>query len=242
MVDYKFFLDGECNLDYGINLQAPITFGQATPKVETQSVPGRNGDLHVWDGSYNNLEGAADCFALDAEDVHLKLQSIHQFLSGGSMGYRRLETDEEPDVFRLARVTNLPDTEIRMRKLAPFSITFDCDPRVFMKDGEFEQEFSTASTLYNLWGKSLPLIHVFGSGDGAFQIGAYPVTVQGMQSDLYLDCETQDAYTVDGSGTQANVNDKVKWTSCPAFEHGENEISFSGGITKLIVTPRWCYV
>lgn len=242
MVDYKFYLDGVSSLDYGIILQAPMTFGQPVPKVTTQSVPGRNGDLHIWDGSYSNIDGTARCYALDIDDVSIKLNGIHLFLGGSSMGYRRLETDEEPNIYRLARVINLPETEIRMRRLSPFSISFDCDPRKFVKEGELDQEITSSTNLYNPWGESHPLIHVYGSGNGNFQIGAYSVAIKGMSNDLYLHTGIQDAYTVNSGGAQASANNLVSWNECPKLIAGSNQVSFSGGITKLVITPRWCFI
>ena len=137
MDDKKFWLDGACSLDAGIRLQNELAFGQATPRVTVTSIPGRSGDLHMWDGSYSNVTGTAKCFALNANEVAELLPGIAEFLCGGTMGYRRLETEEEPDIYRMARVENLPETEIRVRRLAPFNISFDCMPQKFFKSGEW---------------------------------------------------------------------------------------------------------
>ena len=75
-MDKKFWLDGACSLDAGIRLQNELTFGQATPRVTVTSIPGRSGDLHMWDGSYSNVTGTAKCYALDANEVAELLPGI----------------------------------------------------------------------------------------------------------------------------------------------------------------------
>ena len=81
-MDKKFWLDGACSLDAGIRLQNELTFGQATPRVTVTSIPGRSGDLHMWDGSYSNVTGTAKCFALDENEVAKLLPGIESFCAG----------------------------------------------------------------------------------------------------------------------------------------------------------------
>lgn len=144
-----FWLDGICSLDVGIRLQSGITFGQPTPRVTSTTISGRSGDLTEWDGSYGNVSAAAKCFALTDTDVSDTLPTIAAFLRGTTFSYRRLETEEEPNVYRMARVVNFPETDIRANHLAPFTISLDCKPQKYLKDGENAVEVKSGDSLYN---------------------------------------------------------------------------------------------
>lgn len=227
-----FWLDGMCCADYGINLQGPVGFDSPTLKTTSISIPGRNGDLHIDEGAFNNLTGRANCFALQ-EGVEQALFSAAKWLLLHS-GYRRLETSEEPDYYRLACVTNGPEIAIRMRLLAPFSINFDCQPQRFFKSGERAITLQTQDTLYNIGFPALPLIKINGSGGGNLYIGNYKVQILELTDYIVLDSETQNAYRE----TQ-NKNNAISTDNFPILQSGENMISWDGQINSIEITPRW---
>lgn len=235
MDDKKFWLDGACSLDAGIRLQNELTFGQATPRVTVTSIPGRSGDLHMWDGSYSNVTGTAKCFALDANEVAELLPGIAEFLCGETMGYRRLETEEEPDIYRMARVENFPETEIRAKRLAPFSVSFDCKPQKYYKSGEQSVTVANGGKLKNLTGRpALPLVKLTLTGDAKLQIGTTQIAITGYTGSMVLDCELQDAYK-DGE----NLNQYITAPRFPTLGAGTTQISWTGGISSCAITPRW---
>lgn len=229
----KFWLDGVCSKDMGIELQAPVRFSGASPKVSTVTVPGKNGDLHIYENAFENCTGDADCFSL-RRDVYLTLSVITRWLFA-SYGYRRLEVSEEKDTYRMARVVNGPEAEIRMQLLAPFSLEFDCKPQRFLKSGEFPIKIQSGQSLYNAWQSALPLIQITGTGDGQLVVGKSAVNITGMTGSITLDSEVQNAY--DGT---TNKNNSISISGgFPMLQHGESLISYSGGITAVNITPRW---
>lgn len=229
-----FWLDGVCCADYGLRLQGPVTFGSPEPKVTTVSVPGRNGDLSFYDGSFSNVAGEARCFALQMHDVSRALTAIKKWCLLDT-GYRRLAVSNEPDCYRLARVSTGPETEIRICRLAPFSIQFDCQPQRFLCAGELPITLSTSgSVLRNPGFPALPLITVYGNGAGMFSIGGRSVTIKQLSGSLTLDCELQDAY----KGLE-NRNADISAPEFPVLEAGDNTIGWTGGVTRVEIIPRW---
>ena len=95
MLDETFYLDGIDAMSVGLRLQSPIAFSKAVPVIESQTIPGRNGNLIFETGSYENRVGTASCFCLQ-EDVERAISSAGRFLMGKN-GYRRLETSDDPD-------------------------------------------------------------------------------------------------------------------------------------------------
>ncbi|MCD8087134.1 MAG: hypothetical protein LUE22_00900 [Oscillospiraceae bacterium] len=233
MHNYEYFVfDGIDSRSVGLRLEDAITFDGAAPNVEAMSIPGRNGALHYFDGAYGNVTGSASCFVLQ-KNVDKALAAIDRWLLLG-FGYKRLEVATEPDYFRMARVSDGPGTEIRTRKLAVFDLKFDCKPQKFLKSGEETITITEATTLQNEWFPALPLLKVYGSSAAVLAVGDTSISISEIDEYVVLDCELQDAY----KGT-ANKNSTITAPEFPRLENGENAISWTGGITKIEITPRW---
>ena len=233
MVNETFYLDGVDALSVGIRLREPITFSGATPIIDTQKIPGRNGVLTFHTGAYKNRTAEARCFSLE-ENVQNAVARASAFLLS-KRGYRRLECSNDTDHFWKAMVSNGASVEDRARLLNPFEIKFDCMPQRWAKSGEESIEFTESGSLYNNFGGvALPLINVYGNGSGTINIGNYEVIVKSIDGVLHLDSETQNAYNETG-----NQNMNISAPIFPELEVGNNGVSFTGDITKLEIIPRW---
>ena len=233
MLDETFYLDGIDANSVGIRLQAPVEFSKAVPVVESQTIPGRNGNLIFETGSYENRVGTASCFCLQ-EDVERAISSAGRFLMGKN-GYRRLETSNDPEHYWMARVVNSPQIAMRLRTLSPFDISFDCKPQRFVKAGENAVVFTANGSIFNQYGQiALPLITLYGQGAGTLTIGNCVVEVKELDEVLFLDSDTQNAYNDNG-----NQNMKINAPIFPTLRDGENKIGFSGGIERVEIVPRW---
>lgn len=233
MLNETFYLDGIDARSAGIQLQTPIEFSESVPVVEAQTIPGRNGDL-IWEtGSYENRSGSASCFCLQ-KDVEKAISSAGRFLMG-KKGYRRLETSDDPDHYWMARVENGPQIAMRLRTLSPFDIGFDCKPQRFVKAGENAVVFVSNGSLFNQYGQiALPFIALYGQGAGRLTIGDCVVDVKALNGTLYLDSDTQNAYNNNGSQNN-NINAPV----FPVLGDGEIAVSWTGGIERVEIVPRW---
>lgn len=238
MPDLKFWLNGKCSTDYGITLQKEITFDGAEPDYEMQSIPGRNGDLVLWNARYKNVAGRALCYVAEVGAADMARQQAIAFFFG-TPGYLRLETDNEPDVFRMVIPQRGPGTDIRMMALAPFTVEFSAKPEIYLKDGEnpLTVAESGAVVVNPTAFSSKPLITVYGSGTGSLFVNGTECKFLELSEYCTLDCNIQDAY----KGTE-NKNSTVAIAEYPVLSAGENEITWTGGITSVEIVPRWCYI
>lgn len=233
MLNETFYLEGVDALSVGIRLQKPIEFSSAVPIVETVSIPGRSGLLTLDTGAYENRAGRASCFLLSQNAINTVSSASNFLLS--THGYRRLECSNDQDHYWLARVKNGARIEDRLSVLNPFEIEFDCMPQKWLKSGETKVSVSNGGKLNNPYGGiASPLIIVYGNGYGKLNVGSYTVTINSMSNVLYLDSETENAYNDNG-----NQNLNIYSVEFPKLIQGENNISFSGGITKIEIIPRW---
>ena len=65
-------------------------------------------------------------------------------------------------------------------------------------------------------------------------MGGVVVSILSLTDYLVIDCDSQNAY----KGTQ-NLNQTVSAPVFPVLGAGETEISFSGGIQRVEMIPRW---
>lgn len=233
MRDYTFFLDGKDASDFGIKMEGEMTFSPPVPIYEAETIQGKNGDLILETGSFENRTGTAKCFILE-KNASRSVGAANAFLLAKG-GYRRLENSNDPDHFWLAVVENGVDYENRKDTLIPFDVDFDCKPQRYVKDGEEPVEFTSNGSIFNGYGfTSLPIIKVYGSGGGFVTVGNVTVEILENNGVLILDSETQNAYNDFG-----NKNNKVKAPVFPVLVDGKNAVSFSGAIEKIEIIPRW---
>lgn len=228
----KFYLDGISCEDYGIVLQGPMEFSGRVPKVTTITIPGRNGDLHIYEGSYGNISGKVKCYILDEYGMDALYNAVGWLME--KEGYRRLETGEASDFFRLARVVGGPQDALRKGLLAPFDLEFDCDPRVFLKSGEISITVRNGENIINPGMPSTPLLVVTGSGSGWVTVNGSTIQFSSIPGSITIDCESQNAYT----GIE-NKNSLITASEFPVMKNGYNLVAWSGGVTGVTITPRW---
>lgn len=228
-----FYLDGEDSRDRGIYLGGPVQIGGAQPIVDTVNVPGRNGELVIYDGGYKNVSFSVQCF-IHGRTVGTDLSDVIRWAV--KPGYRRLEFPWE-DGYRMGYITTGPETEARAKILRTFELEFSCKPQVFTYEGERVIKMTEGGSLYNQWMPSLPKITVYGSGAGSLTVGDVTVTLKNIDEYITLDSDIQDAFR-----GATNKNSTITAPEFPVLQTGDNTISWSGGVTSVEILPRWWHL
>lgn len=234
MIQFLTFA-GRASYDFGIHISGEALFDAPKRKYSTQEIPGRNGDLLIDEGAFENITIKYPSGIIDNMPVRVK-----EFINfaGSKAGYQRLEDTYNPDEFRLAQYAG--GTQVKaddyMNRIGTFDLEFNCKPQRFLKSGEKKLEFLTSGFLLNHTNfGSKPKIHIAGNGSGTVRIGNYIITITNLDEYMDIDCELMDAT----KGT-LNENAKVSFNADSfLIEPGENGISFTGGIESVIITPRW---
>lgn len=220
--------------DYGVYISGKGVFNAPERDTESIKIPGRNGELTIDNGRYNNLALTYPAFII--RDLKTNIQGLRNHLLS-QRGYVRLEDDYYPEEYRLAKwVGEFEADPIAELYAAKFDLTFSCYPQRFLKSGEQQIELTAATTIYNeYFTTALPLIRAYGTG--SFSIGGIAVQITSASSYTDIDCELQEAYK-DSLATNCNGNVVLTNGEFPKLKPGDNAITLSG-ITKLIITPRW---
>lgn len=229
----KFWFAGHCCEEFGIVCSGSSTFAAPERDVTVVDIPGRNGTLTIDNGRYKNITITYP--AAVPREFSARAAAIRAWLLGPT-GYRRLEDEYQPDGYRLARFAGPLEFDAGfLNRSASMNLAFDCMPQRWLKSGEYAQPIANGQTLYNPTGfEALPLIEVELTGEAALQVGGITVQFAGYTGPLVLDCDLQDAY----AGT-SNLNRYVTAAQFPVLPAGKTEISWSGGISGVRLTPNW---
>lgn len=230
MINHIFY-DNKDLADYGLYISGHGTFNAPARKVSFVSVPGRNGNLTLDEGCYENTEVKYVSFI--PEGMKLNTEGLRNFLMTKA-GYRRLEDTYHPDEYRLGRyVQGLEVEPSQMHVAATFELVFDCKPQRYLKEGEHAIEVVNGSVLYNPEDMTaLPFIRVYGAG--SFNINGYAGTIASGSTYTDIDCELQEAFM----GTTSRNSALTLANGFPKLTPGDNNITFSG-FSKVEITPRW---
>ena len=231
MRNYLIF-NGYNSKDYGVYISGLNTFGGAERDVEVISVAGRDGDLTIDNGRYNNIRVTYPAFIYDHFDINV---SAFRGILLSSYGYKRLEDSYHPQEYRRARYVGqfTPDV-VDWLAAGEFNLDFDCDPRRFLKEGEKALSITTGDKLKNQTPfTAKPLIRVYGTGTITINSVAVVVTTADGYTDI--DCELQEAYK---GSTNCNGNITLTNGKFPVLASGENTITYSG-FTQVDITPNW---
>lgn len=209
--------------------------------VEIVTIAGKHGGLIFDQGRYKNISRVYECAVLpgDGADYTSAVQAVCNMLRPAA-NYFRLEDSYQHDIFRMARAVGNLNMESIVSRAGIFTAEFDCKPQKFLKSGENVKSFLGASSLHNSTQyPASPIIRVFGNGPGEVSVGGVTVQIKELSDPLTLDCELLNAYTVDAAGGMTNKNAAIYAPKFPVLNPGNNGISWTGGVTRLDITPRW---
>lgn len=175
--------------------------------------------LFVGDGTANSIQQA--------------LRDVARVLY--KTGWQVLLDDYEPDYFRMAYYQGPFDVENRRTFLGKFDISFKCRAERYLVSGNIPTSVASGGKITNPTSfNARPLIHVEGSGDGTLIIAGQTVELTGIVDYLNIDCDTQDVYRLSSENRNSHMTGDF-----PVLFSGDNNVTFTGGITAVTITPRF---
>lgn len=229
MRDY-FEFDGKDSRDFGIYVADTNQFDAPVRSIESVSIPGKNGDLTLDNGRYENIEKRYTVYIRGNIQDNIRALRSHLMKSSG---YRILKDTLNPDEFYEARYVSGLEVSNSDRYRAAFELVFDRKPQRFLNSGAELKIISTSTILLNPTEfNAYPMLRIYSSANESL------IKVNGIQFDfrahsIDIDCETQDAYW-----GGINKNGDVSGTF-PVFTPGNNTITLGSGITSCEIYPRW---
>lgn len=227
---YWLVYDGKPLSDFGCYITNAAQYN--TPKRDTtmKSIPGRNGDLTIDNGRYENIPVKYSAYIY--ENAEERMDWLNAFLMSHT-SYARLEDTVHPEVYRMGKISGpIEHKTTKDAAMSSFTLEFDCKPQRFLKDGELWKTVASGTILYNrTWFAAKPLIRV--SGAGTIAIGDTAVTIaNNSYGSIDINSETMDCYSGSADCNGLMTGD------FPELATGENRVTFSG-FSSVKIKPNW---
>lgn len=227
---------GTSNNDVGMVVEHYPSIVLPTRKQEVQSVPGRNGDIILFQDAYENYDQSYRVFINAKPKGGMKtiIPKISDWLLGHG-GYQRLEDSYFPDVYRMAYYTGGVEFISFLNEYGEGTLTFNCAPEKYYKMGERPITVSNGQLISNpTLFPAKPLLTVKGSGSGVLKFGSNQLSISSIGGTLTIDIKEHKAY----SGS-TNKNSVITGRYENMVLKEKTIISWTGGITGLTMIPRW---
>ena len=232
-MDY-FIFKGVESSEFGVIVENPVDIVSGAIRAEVQKVVGSSRVLHYTEGDdvMDPITIEMDCAMLHPEDD--TIDELCAWLRGGG----KLVTPAAPDFYYNAWIKNQIEFAkiLRVRPDRRFVLTFECEPFRYFYPERKALKFNTPGRLGNPGtAPAEPLIWLYGTGDNTLMIGDSSLIIDDMTDYVMIDCDAQIMYRED-------INLGAKLTRVGDWPRIPPEgcmINWTGGITRLEITPRW---
>ena len=212
-----------------------ITRPSTNGNYETITVPGRRGSLNIFQ-NYNDNEITVNFGFKNIENLTLKKSKILEWLNSKKSTYLVISDDES--IFY--NVNKISVSGFDGNNIKSFKCTFTIDPFTFFKEGnEIKEIYSTTVVYYGKANQeSEPYIKIYGNGDITIKINNQNLILKNVDGYIEVDSQLKNCFK-NVNGVIVNYNNQM-YSPFPILEVGENNISWTGAVTKIEIIPRWC--
>lgn len=206
-----------------------------TRKMTVVQVAGTNREIVDMEDAWESYDQPYSFYVGDGteDSIQEALDDVARVLF--KAGWQRLDDNYDPEHYRLAYYQGGFDSDNRYTRLGKFDVIFRCRPERYLVGSDIPIAFSGSGTITNPTSfRAKPLIHIVGSGNGSIIIAGQEMRLTGMVDYLNVDCDTMNVYRL-SSENRNNLMEGV----FPVLFEGDNNVSFSGGITSITITPRF---
>lgn len=225
-----FIFRGKNSLDMGVIVTSMPDVYKPKRRVSTEEIPGRNGVLHVDDGTYENYSKVVECAVVKRAN----LDSICAWLDGSGEAIFSTEPDK---VYRV-RVDNQISIGKMLQYFQKFQVTFDTFPFKYSVNAADDFVVLTKPALLRNRGTvaAEPKIKIYGTGSVTLILNGQGYQLDGLNGSVVLESEMMEV--LEGAGVTYAPPDLGAYLF-PRLEVGNNEISWTGDVEKVEIEPRW---
>lgn len=247
MSDFTF--NGVSAESLGLRIERYPGIPKPRKRMKTYTIPGRNGTLTQWDGSYENVTIRYECW-FSARTKLDTIPSLSKEIADWLLmapGAARLEDTYDPAYFRLASFSGAVDIENILNRYGRVTLEFDCAPQMFLKSGERRREAPAFGDLLlnnPTHYAAAPIFEISTNGNlgGVVRVDDYDLNLlfgKVPPRTIFVDCDLREAWYVE-NGEVISCNQVVSSPNFPRLDPGIHVVTWSGvGIDSVAVIPRW---
>jgi len=215
---------------WGLRITQPPVIPPAKRIVESVEVDGREGTLTL-------LKGWEDItftmrVALLGSNLHTRFREILPVIFAAQI----IHFSNDPSVYFRIKHASAGGLERKLSQLYDFPLTFICDPFRYMRNVPLITMTAPGSVSNPGGVFALPRIKVYGAGSQTFTVGGKLTRMNILAGNLTLDSELMECF-------QGNVaqNNQMQGPF-PVLETGTTAITWTSGVTKIEIEPRWRFL
>ena len=133
-----FTYDGMNSADFDLYIAGDSVYDAPTRDMDMITIPGRNGQLSIDQGRFENITVTYPCFiwADTQEEFRTKARAIRNWLCAKT-SYFKLSDEYNPESYRLGIYKSGLEVEpIFYNRAGRFELSFDCKPQRFLLSGD----------------------------------------------------------------------------------------------------------
>lgn len=237
-----FEYNGIRSSDMGVRISSKDIFSAPKYDLAFHAIPGRDGELISPNNRFPNVTVSYTCFipAKSIQELSEKVTVVKAWLYTEPDRYHTLSDSYDTAHFRKAVFNNKLDIADQLNKIGTFTVNFSCHPMRFSYTGQTTQTFTASGfVLTNPYPvKAKPYIKIYGAGKATLTVQTPSTNESWTFSalDSYTECDSELMNFYKGTKSK---NDKVTGSGFPCLYPGKNTISYTGGVTKIEIIPRW---
>lgn len=225
-----FTWNGTRCTDYGIHVVRQPELIRPPERITFTSVPGRSGAFTTLEGMdvYDDFLLSVECVVRDTSN----LVNIFAWLKGSG----KLTLATRPGGFYDACIVNQISLEqiLRGNPHRRFVLNFRCQPFFYLSGVANISVSASGSYLTNPGSVfSEPVLKVTLTSDAQITMGGSYFELAGVTGTVTVDTPLKETYK-----SYSSYNSKMSG-DYPTLLPGENIITWSGGVTGIIITPNW---
>ena len=228
MIKNYFIFNGTHSDDIGVHVLKMPGITRANERIHSFSIPGRSGNLHESEKAFDNYTKSVECLVAKGADID-RMASILR-------GSGTIIFSNEPERVYRVTIINQIDIAYAAKKFRNFLLQLDTHPFKFSASPLDDEIIATSAvTFYNRgsW-ESEPIIEVYGSGNVTLTINNKPYILKNISGSVTVNSEMMEVY----KGIE-NKNNTFEADEFPILNTGENTISWSGSVSKVVIQPNW---
>lgn len=216
-----FIFKGRNSSELGIVIKEMPPITKSEKNIESIIVSGRNGSLHIDDGTYKSKSYTIVCILMDDSNI----DALKDLFDGSGI----LELSTEADREYQAVVKNQISFSKYLTYLKEFPLQFELSPIAYSK--EIKSNTYASNSTFNVGGTFNVSPYITIIGTGIFSLNNTQVEV--LESGITIDCELMNC-----TKENINKNGQVNLDEFPTLLIGENTLVLGAGIESVTIDYR----
>lgn len=227
MKEGELYFNNNTSLNLNLFLENYPAVPIANEDYEEVNVEGRSGSLYINKGTYQDKK-IPFTFTILSSEIEIDFELVYEWLT--EINDKRMIFSRNDRCY-IVKKALFGDLQKQFRTIGEFTVTFICEP--FSQDLEpTTYEITSSGYSFNYYGNAPAesLIKIYGSGNIQLTINGETMQINSVVNYVEIDSNLMEVRNLDGTSKD---NDTLG--DFALFTKGENVISYTGTVTKIIV-------